>query len=144
MSGEGKKLTLKQRAFIDAYLGEAKGNGVKAAELAGYQGDVFTLNSVARENLQKPAIRAEIDRLQAASPLIATRDERLQVLTEMMRDQSLSPKDRQRAIELLGKSCGDYIQRVEVSGPDGSPVQTETRLDLKGLSLEDLKVLKGG
>lgn len=141
MGDTTKPLTVKQRAFIDAYMGEARGNATEAAKLAGYKGDYTTLASVGAENLRKPQIAQEVTRLQEASPLIATRDERLQVLTEMMRDTSLAPKDRQRAIELLSKACGDYIQRVEVSGPDGSAIKSEARLDVSSLNDEALKAL---
>lgn len=61
-------LTLKQRLFVEHYL--VSRNGVQAARLAGYKGEYMTLNSVARENLQKPPIREEIER--RLDPLILT------------------------------------------------------------------------
>ncbi len=51
-------LTPKQRRFVSAYL--EFGNGVKAAKLAGYQGNPVTLASVAYENLRKPHISSMI------------------------------------------------------------------------------------
>ena len=54
------KLTDKQRAFIDSYLGCL--NATRAAREAGYKGEDRTLRSVGSENLAKPNIRAEIDR----------------------------------------------------------------------------------
>lgn len=53
-------LTLKQQAFINAYLETM--NGVEAAKRAGYKGAYTTLGSVANENLKKPKIKAEIER----------------------------------------------------------------------------------
>ena len=53
--------TLKQERFIDAYIGLAKGNGARAARMAGYSGNPNTLKQVAAENLAKPYIRARID-----------------------------------------------------------------------------------
>lgn len=146
MSGDKttKALTPKQKRFVDAYMGEARGNATEAARIAGYKGSDTTLKQVASETLAKPYIREEIDRLQSQSPLIATRDERLQILTKIIRSEGIeSTKDRLKALDQLSKISGDYIQRVELSGPDGGAVQTETRIDLKSLSLDDLKNLRG-
>jgi phage terminase small subunit len=57
-----KSLTLKQALFVKAYLGEARGNGVKAARFAGYRGNEATLRAIASENLTKPNIAAEVSR----------------------------------------------------------------------------------
>jgi phage terminase small subunit len=56
--GMANNLTLKQYKFVSAYL--ELGNGVKAAKLAGYQGNPITLASVSYENLRKPHISSEI------------------------------------------------------------------------------------
>lgn len=53
-------LTGKQRAFINAYLGEAKFNATEAARIAGYKGDDTVLAAVGYENLRKPQIEAEV------------------------------------------------------------------------------------
>ena len=53
-------LTGKQKAFVNAYLGEAKFNATEAARLAGYSGDDTTLAAVGYENLRKPQIEAEV------------------------------------------------------------------------------------
>lgn len=55
-----EELTGKQRAFINAYLGEAKFNATEAARIAGYRGDDATLAIVGYENLRKPKIEAEV------------------------------------------------------------------------------------
>ncbi len=52
------KLTAKQRAFIDAYLGEARGNATKAAEIAGYRDP----GQSGYENKKKLDIWREIER----------------------------------------------------------------------------------
>ena len=52
--------TVKQRAFMKAYLGEANFNGAKAARIAGYS--VKTARDMASENLAKPHIAREIKR----------------------------------------------------------------------------------
>jgi phage terminase small subunit len=54
-------LTHKQTLFISYYL-ENGGNATKAAINAGYKGSNDTLRAIARENLTKPHICAEIDK----------------------------------------------------------------------------------
>lgn len=56
-----KRLTPKQILFIDAYIANG-GNGTQAAEDAGYKGSRETLAADAYENLNKPHIKAEIER----------------------------------------------------------------------------------
>lgn len=51
-------LTLKQRKFVEAYLGRANGNATEAARLAGYA----CPGSVGHENLSKPEIQHVIQR----------------------------------------------------------------------------------
>jgi phage terminase small subunit len=61
--GDKRDLTLKQRKFCLAYVGEANGNGVESCRLAGYKGNDVTLAAVAYENLNKPQIQAYISEL---------------------------------------------------------------------------------
>ncbi len=58
-----RNLTLKQRKFGLAFVGEANGNGVESARLAGYRGNDVTLAAVAHENLRKPQIASFIEQL---------------------------------------------------------------------------------
>jgi hypothetical protein len=50
----------KQRAFVNAYLGEAQGVGSKAAIIAGYSEK--TASVIASQLLRHPAIKAELER----------------------------------------------------------------------------------
>jgi len=50
----------KQKAFINAYLGEANFNATEAARLAKYKGNDATLGQVGYENLRKPEIKKAI------------------------------------------------------------------------------------
>lgn len=56
-----RRLTSKQLLFIDAYIANG-GNGTRAAEAAGYQGNEAVWAQIAYENLRKPEIQAEIDK----------------------------------------------------------------------------------
>lgn len=60
------KLTPKQKKFADFYVGECNLNAKRAAEMAGYKGNYWTLAATGSENLKKPQIRSYIDaRLEA-------------------------------------------------------------------------------
>jgi phage terminase small subunit len=117
MSRHGR-LTEKQRAFVEAYMGEAEGNATEAARMAGYSGNDNTLSTVGAENLRKPKIRAEIRDRVDSDPLVASRQERQAFWTAVMRgeegDADLS--DRMQASKLLGKSQADFVERREYEG----------------------------
>jgi hypothetical protein len=98
-----RPLTLKQRLFVDFYLGAAKGNGVEAAKRAGYRGSPNTLHAVAVENLRKPTIQAAIaDALRASA---MQRDEWLARLSTLAR-QEPDRADPVGALQLLGRFHG--------------------------------------
>lgn len=71
MSEEKKKLTPKQKMFVEKYLGDAHFNGTKAAELAGYEGSRASLSQIAYENLRKLEIRTQIDEVLSAMTMPA-------------------------------------------------------------------------
>ena len=102
-------LTPKQRIFIEAY----QGNGTQAALSAGYSSK--TAYSIGHELLRKPEIQEAIQSRtgEKINSIIADREEIQSFWTEIMRDRESDPKDRLRASELLGKSEGDFLDRVE-------------------------------
>jgi phage terminase small subunit len=132
-----KRLTEKQRRFVEAYMGEAAGNATEAARMAGYGGDDPTdayLASMGSENLRKPKIQAAIAERVAADPKIASREERQQFWTQVMYDEDQRMKDRLKAAELLGKTQADFIQRHQVN----AEIDAQTTYTLKiPTSLED-------
>lgn len=107
------QLTHMQKAFIDAYLGAAGGNGTLAAEIAGY-GAAGARNRAA-ELLQHPMVRAELRKAaQDGAKKIKLKDIR-GFWAEIMQDSSVSYRERIKASELLAKSIGafDTVRRVE-------------------------------
>jgi phage terminase small subunit len=80
-------LTEKQRRFVEAYCGPAKGNATEACRLAGYAGGDVTLASMGHENLRKPHISRAIDEVNGdiRSEAIATAEEVQAFLTGTMR-----------------------------------------------------------
>jgi phage terminase small subunit len=63
--GDLVRLTLKQRKFCLAFVGEANGNGAEAARLAGYKGAGLTLAVIASQNLIKLNVSRFIAELRA-------------------------------------------------------------------------------
>lgn len=109
----GNKLTHKQELFVNAYLGEAKGNATEAARLAGYNGNDVTLGQVGAENLKKPQIAELIEKRTSEAAMSAT--EVLQKLSEIAnRERSdIATRDQIKALELLGRHHKLFTDRVE-------------------------------
>lgn len=121
--GTKTKLTFKQLKFIEAY----DGNGTKAARIAGYPGSDAVLSVTASRLLRNVKI---VDALKnrankKLAPIIATREERQAFWTQSMKLKKYQLRDRLKASELLGRSEADFIDRRELSGPNGAPIQTQ-------------------
>ena len=134
-----KKLTQKQQAFADLY----DGNGTETCRKAGYKGSDNVLAVTATANLRNHKILTILLERQAlrSNDNIASREERQEFWTNVMRGDEketviLHTKDgddvelqipariaeRLKAAEMLGKSEGDFVDRVAVEFPDGPPV----------------------
>jgi phage terminase small subunit len=113
-----RPLTVKQKRFIEAY----EGNGAEAARKAGYKRESSksknktSIYAIASENLRKPNIIKEIEQRlnQNLTSKIADRAERQQFWTQILTDESHDISARLRASELLGKSEGDFLDRIQV------------------------------
>ena len=143
-----KPLTVKQKLFVAAY----DGNGKEAARAAGYGGanpkDQYLSKQADRllnlphvvkalrereTNPIKPIMQPEAgykeQRLLGSEKaklrrLVADRKGRQEFWTQVMDDPEESMINRLRASELLGKSEGDFLQRI--GGPDGGPVEVKS------------------
>lgn len=104
------KLSPKQQAFVNAYAG----NATAAALAAGYSKK--TAYSHGQRLLKNVEIQEAIkDReTKRMAPTIATRLERQEFWTSVLRSEDESMKDRLKAAELLGKSEGDFLERIEM------------------------------
>ena len=120
-----KGLTAKQQRFIDAYTG----NATAAAIAAGYSEK--TAPFIGAENLKKPKILAAIKSRETirSTPLIASRAERQQFWSSVMRDKEQQMRDRLKAAELLGKSEADFVERQEITGRDGVPLIESVKVE---------------
>lgn len=117
------ELTTKQQRFVDLYAG----NGTEAAIQAGYSPkNAFKIGS---DLLQKTTVAAaiqarEAERMQGP---IANRQNRQEFWTATMRDGEQPMRERLKASELLAKSEGDFLERVEHSGTGLAEIIIEAR-----------------
>ena len=125
------RLTDKQRRFVDAYVNNG-GNGAEAIRNAGYNcGTDNSARSQASENLKKPHIILAIEqlgyvdsrivatkaieqgrRLDLAERRISTREDRAEFLTRVYLDDAFPINSRLKAVQLLGRMYGGYLERV--------------------------------
>lgn len=124
-----KKLTIKQKKFADEYI--ISGNAREAALKAGYKNEVS-----GRENLQKPTVKAYIDKqlTKLEDESIADAKEVMKYLTKAMRGETydevyyksefggeklgkvrIPSKDRIKAAELLGKRYQLFTDKVDMT-----------------------------
>lgn len=107
-----RRLSMKQKRFIEAYLGEDKANfnATKAAEMAGYKGNGVTLASVGYENLRNPQIKKEIDiHLQASA---MSSNETMMRIGDIGRNDL--NKSQMKALELLAKHHGLLDEKIHI------------------------------
>lgn len=134
-----KPLTEKQRRFVDAFMGAAKGNATEAARIAGYKGTPGALHVTATRTLSNAKVHAAIaERRKAeADTAIMDRQGLQQFFHTMASDDDKRPGDRLKAAELLGKMTGEFLNRLDVSGSvtaevkavmDESPAEVEDRV----------------
>lgn len=105
-------LSTRKQKFVDVFDGNQTEAAIKAgwskatARVAGYRAmqDPEVVDAIQK--------RADVE----LAPAIATRTERQAFWTDLMRDQDVKPADRLRAAELLGRSCADFTDKLEVKG----------------------------
>ncbi len=111
------KLTMKQKKFCQLYA--ASGNATSSAIDAGYS--KRTAKLIGCENMSKPYLAAYIKELGQAgeNSRIAGISERNELLTSILRnetgDEGISTSDRLRALDLLNRATGVYIDKKEVA-----------------------------
>ncbi|MGH9811541.1 MAG: terminase small subunit [Candidatus Acidiferrales bacterium] len=106
-----RELNARQQRFAEVY----QGNATEAARKAGYEGTDASLATMGQRLLRKVEIRRAIATREKTERRehIATRQERQQFWSAVMADRREKMRDRLRAAELLGKSEGDFIERIE-------------------------------
>ena len=129
------KLNARQKAFCEYYV--VSGNATDAAIKAGYKEK--NARKIGSENLTKMDIKKYIKELQekAKTSRIMTAVERREFLTEVIKNGNEKVQDRLKALDILNKMDGEYIEKMQLSG------QVNTN-PLSGLTTEELRALAGG
>ena len=104
-------MTPKQQRFVNIY----DGNATQAAIKAGYSKKAARL--IGSENITKPYIARAIKEREEKRRCtdILTRQERQAFWVKVILDSSVEMKDRLRASELLARSEGDFINKIEMT-----------------------------
>lgn len=118
-------MTDKQELFIREYLIDF--NATRAAKKAGYSEK--TAYSQGQRLLKNVEVKNKITSLkkERISDLIATKEQRQKFWSKTMYDEEVDMKNRLRASELLGKSCGDFIDRVETKNENNLDMRAQIR-----------------
>jgi len=113
MNKKKTRLTWKQQRFVESYAGD----GVKAANEAGYKGDNNTLAARASQLLRMPKIKEAIQARNARDTRkrIADRQELLEMYSAIARDRTNSLRDRLRAMDSLGRAQGIFIDKQAIA-----------------------------
>ena len=110
------KLTARQKRFVEEYLIDF--NGAQAAIRAGYSES--SAKEIAAENLTKPNIRAEVDRLtnQISEKALITKEMVINGLKQEAQTygEGSSHSARVSAWAQLGKHLNMFTEKVEHSG----------------------------
>lgn len=123
----------RQQAFCEAYL--TSGNAAEAARQAGYSAK--TARSIGQRLLTFVDIQEYLERRnqEISEANTASMEEVRQFWTSTMRDAAAKAPDRLKASELLAKTYGAFVDRLEASG--GFIIQEA----MKGLTEEELRAL---
>ena len=113
-------LTEKQRRFCECYSANG-GNCTRAAAEAGYKKP----HPEGARLLRNATVAAALEKMRekTTSSAIATREERQMFWTNIINDENVEFQHRLKASELLGKSQADFIDRKEITGANGSPLE---------------------
>lgn len=101
------------------------GNATEAYKRAGYKARSDKVaGTAAARLLGNVGIQRRIVELQSEmdSHKIMDAAERRELLTRFARDEDTGKNDRLRAMDLLNKMDGVYINKTQISGVDGAPI----------------------
>ena len=102
----------KQRTFVEAFLGEAKGNGSKAARIAGYA----CPKQQATENLSKPYIQEAIERYRESLPKRLSPEDIHDLWAQIANDPDEATGNRIKALRDAARSQAMFVERVRHEG----------------------------
>ena len=124
-------MTYKQELFIQEYI--KTGNATSSAIKAGYSEK--TAKSIGQRLLTNVDIKKRIEELsqKIACNNIMTAKERQEYLTKLINSEDVKVSNKLKALDILNKMTGEYIQKLEVNG------NVKTNDPFKNLTTEELK-----
>lgn len=124
------KLNARQKTFCEFYV--ASGNATESAIKAGYSNNYA--NAQTYKLLEKVGIKEYIKELQekAKTSRIMTAIERREFLTKFIKNGNEKAADRLKALDILNKMDGEYMEKIQMTGE----IKTNP---FKELTLEELK-----
>ena len=130
------KLNARQKSFCEYYV--ASGNATESAIKARYSEK--TARSIGQRLLTNVDIKKYIKELQekAKESRILTAREKREWLSEVIKNGNEKLQDRLKALDILNKMDGDYVEKVQLSG------EVKTSNPFEGLTTEELKKLANG
>ena len=107
-------MTHRQELFIQEYI--KTGNATSSAIKAGYS--KRTARSIGQRLLKNVDIKKKINELsqKIACNSIMIAKERQEYLTKLINAADVKVSDKLKALDILNKMTGEYIQKVEVNG----------------------------
>ena len=124
-------MTHRQELFIQEYI--KTGNATNSAIKAGYS--ERTAKSIGQRLLTFVDIKKKINELsqKIACNSIMTAKERQEYLTKLINAADVKVSDKLKALDILNKMTGEYIQKVEVNG------ELKTEDPFKNLTTDELR-----
>ncbi len=137
------KLTQRARKFGELY----DGNATKTAKAAGFKGSDNVLAQTGRRMLRNDQVLEIIKKREKkkTGPIIASREERQNFWTDVMKNNEEDMGSRLKASELLGRSQADFIDNHRIGDPLGRPLAPATITAMASLDEKTLlKLAKNG
>ena len=130
------KLNARQKSFCEFYV--ASGNATESAIKARYSEK--TARSIGQRLLTNVDIKKYIKELQekAKESRILTAREKREWLSEVIKNGNEKLQDRLKALDILNKMDGDYVEKVQLSG------EVKPSNPFEGLTTKELKKLANG
>lgn len=149
------KLTDKQKAFVQAYCGQARFNATKAAELAGYSATYGSMRAIGSENLTKPNIQEAISKRLKAFHL--SQDAALKLMADWARgapdvflkpgrngqmEVDLSTDEAQQHLHLIKEIDQDRIVKMADADEEAAVLKIRTKIKLHDAKDATKEILK--
>jgi phage terminase small subunit len=109
-------VTPKEELFCHEYIKDQ--NASRSASVAFWCKNAQSAGKIGKDLLKRPKIKQRMNELlgKADTPAVLSAREILEELSRLAKKKSIHPKERIRALELLGKYRKLFSERIEVEG----------------------------